>query len=95
MSTRILSEVVDQTIRYKVQSGKFVATFEVDKDGKMTFYDGINSHTVKKYHFEGSDPEVVERVAKLMLQAVKLTKQLSKEGQKGVKKNVKQSSPRK
>lgn len=67
-----------QSTRYVYKSGKFIATFEVDEAGKITYYDGINSKTVKEYHFEKSDPEVVKAIAKMLGQTAKIAEKLDK-----------------
>lgn len=63
------TKVTKVCTRYVVQTGKFMATFEVDGNGKMTFYSAPNSRQIKEYHFEGSDPAVVKAIAKLLGQA--------------------------
>lgn len=61
--------------RYKLQTNKFVATFEVDSNGRMTFFKSPDSSAVKEYHFECSDPVVVKAIAKLLGQAAKVAEQ--------------------
>lgn len=61
-----------QNTRYVYKSGKIIATFEVDAAGKITYYDGVDSHKVKEYHFEESDPAIVKAIAKMLGQTAKV-----------------------
>lgn len=72
------TKVTKLTTRYAIQTGNFVATFEVDRNGRMTFYTGANSRTVKEYHFESSDPKVVKAIAKLLGQAANIAEKETK-----------------
>lgn len=65
--------------RYKISFGKFTATFEIDSNGKMTFYDNPNCRQIKDYHFELSDPVVVKAVAKLLGQAARVAEKANHE----------------
>ena len=61
-----------QSTRFVYKSGKIIATFEVDPNGKITYFDSPTSNRVKEYHFEQSDPEIVKAIAKMLGQTAKI-----------------------
>ncbi len=56
-----------------------MATFEVDQNGKLTYYNGKDSSEVKEYHFELSSPEVVKGIAKMLGQTSKIAEKQIKD----------------
>lgn len=78
----LLREEHEWTKRYKLQHGKFIATFEVNQDGDMTFFDAINSQNAKDYHFELSKPGTVKMIAMLLRQAADIATKAKREGKK-------------
>ena len=72
MSKTTISKILT---RYKIKTGNFIATFDINEDGKMTFYSSPQATKVKDYHFELSNPSVVKAVAKLLGQSAKVAEE--------------------
>ena len=63
-----------QLDRYQVKRGDVVVTFEVDKSGRITIYDGKFSHQRKEFRFIGSHPDRLALIAKALQDVAKVVR---------------------
>lgn len=64
------------SVRYNVADRHLKASFEINSEGKITFYDGWGSNNPKDFHFEDSNPAVVVAIANLLKACVKQAKEV-------------------